>query len=396
MRHVPRIVVVGAIITLIGFPFAGHSQARTAAEPGVTSTQILVGDSLPESGPAAAYAVLAGGEQAYFSYVNAHGGVFGRKLKLIALDDGYDPARQLSNVKKLVLSDGVFALLGDVGTANNLAALPFITQQQVPLVYPSSGSSLMFKPFHKYLFPLQLNYTTDGKILAHYAVTGLHAKRIGVFYQNDNFGKEGLDAVTAQAKQDGASVTDAEPYELTDTDLTPQALKLQQAGVDAVILYAIAGPFATFIGTAAKVGLKAKLLSSYVASDNLLIASLGRLVNGVYFTFFGPAVTSPDPRAVFFRSVLKHYGDPKLAPVDSTTAAGFAAAQIFVEGLRRAGPNPTREGLIRALETLRDYNGAYVGPVTYTPTSHEGLRGAYIDVVRNGVLVQVTGYQYPS
>jgi branched-chain amino acid transport system substrate-binding protein len=396
MRHTPRIIVAVAIVTLLAFPFAGRSQARTASEPGVTSTQILVGDSLPQSGPAAAYAVVGGGEQAYFNYVNAQGGIFGRKLKLIMLDDGYDPARQLSNVKKLVLSDGVFSLLGDLGTANNLAALPFINQQKVPLVYPATGSSLMFKPFQKYLFPLQLNYTTEGKILAHYAVTGLRAKNIGVFYQNDDFGKEGLDAVTAQAKLDGASVTDAESYELTDTDLSPQVLKLEQAGVDAVIIFAVPGPFATFVGTAAKVGLKAKLLSSAVGADNRLIASLGPVVNGVYFTGYQPAVTSSNPQAVFFRSVVTKYGDPKLAPVDSFTAAGFGAAQVFVEALRRAGPNLTRVGLIKALETLRDYNGSLYGHVTYTPTSHEGVRGGYIAVVRKGVEVQITGYQYPQ
>jgi branched-chain amino acid transport system substrate-binding protein len=385
-----------AISTLLAFPFADRSQARSAAEPGVTSTQILVGTSLPESGPAAFIAVAAGGAQAYVNYVNAHGGVFGRKLKLIVLDDGYDPARQLSNVKRLVLSDGVFCLLADTGAASNHAALPFITQQQVPLVFPGTGSSLMFKPFHKYLFPAQLNFTSDGKILAHYAVTSLHARRIGVFYQNDDFGKEGLDAVTAQAKRDGADVVDAEPYQLTDTDLSPQALKLAQAGVDAVILYATGAPFTSFIGTAAKVGLKAKLLCSWAAADNLLIASLGRLGNGVYFTAFAPAVTSSDPKAVFFRAVLKQYGDPKLAPVDSGTATGFTAAQILVEGLRRAGPHLTRVGLIKALETFRNYNGTFFGPLTYTSTSHEGIRGGYIAVARNGVLVPVTGYQYPS
>lgn len=396
MRTVPRVAIVVAIVALMSSPFAGRSQARGAAVAGVTGSQILVGDSLPLSGPAAAYSVIAGGEQAYFKYVNAHGGIYGRTLKLLVLDDGYDPARQLSNVKDLVLSKGVFALLGDLGTANNLAALPFITQQQVPLVYPATGSSLMFKPFQKYLFPLQLNYTSEGKILADYAVKSLHASKIGVFYQNDDFGKEGLDAITAQVKKDGAAVTDSEPYQLTDTDLSPQALKLQQAGVDAVIIYAVPGPFATFVGTAAKVGLKATLLSSSVGADNRLIAAMGPLANGVYFTGYSPPVTSSDPQAVFFRSVLKQYGDPRTAPVDSFTEAGFGAAQVFVEALRRAGPNLTRAGLIKALESFRNFNGSIYGSVTYTGSSHEGVRGGYIAVVRNGVEVRVTDYQYPS
>src|SRR5579862_3967192 len=111
MKHASRIAAIVTLVAATMIPFGGHSQARSELVPGVTSTQILVGDSLPQSGPAAAYAVVAGGEQAYFSYVNAHGGVFGRKLNLIVLDDGYDPARQLINVKNLVLNKGVFALL---------------------------------------------------------------------------------------------------------------------------------------------------------------------------------------------------------------------------------------------------------------------------------------------
>ncbi|HWE64821.1 MAG TPA: ABC transporter substrate-binding protein [Chloroflexota bacterium] len=394
--HTLTAIATATLLTLGSALLPARMQARQAATPGVTPTSILVGDSLPQSGPAAAYSVIAGGEQAYFSYVNAHGGIFGRKLTLTALDDGYDPTRSLSNVKNLVLSKGVFALLGDLGTANNLATLSFITQQKVPLVYPATGSSLMFKPFQKYLFPLQLNYTTEGKILADYAVKQLHARKIGVFYQNDDFGKEGLDAVTAQAAKDGAAVTDSESYQLTDTDLSPQALKLQQAGVDAVIIYAVPGPFATFVGTAAKVGLKATLLSSSVGADNRLIASMGPVINGVYFSGYAPPVTGPDPQAVFMRSVLKQYGDPKTAPVDSFTEAGFGAAQVFVEGLRRAGPNLTRAGFIKALETIRNYNGSLYGHVTYTPTSHEGVRGGYIALVRKNAEVVVTGYQSPK
>jgi branched-chain amino acid transport system substrate-binding protein len=370
--------------------------ARAATTPGVTSDSILVGTSLPESGPAAAYGVIANGERAYFDYVNAHGGVYGRKLSLSVLDDGYDPARTKANVQNLVLSKGVFALLGVLGTANNLAARPIIDQNKVPLVYPATGSSLMAHPLDPYTFALQVTYTIEGKVLTDYAVKTLHAKKIGVFYQNDDFGMEGLNAVKARAALDGATFVDAEPYDLTQTDLSPQALKLQQAGADAVIIFAVPTPYITFVSTAPKVGLKAALLSSSVALSYGIIKVLGPAAAGLYFDDYA---TLPGARnnaqAVLYRSVVTKYGSPTTTPIDTFTEAGVGAAEVFVEGLRRAGPNLTRPGFIRALETMHGYSGSLLGKLTFSPTNHAGVQGAYMVQVRNGNVVPVTGYQYP-
>ncbi len=287
MKRTTKVAAVAAAAVLtagvIGAP--PRTQASSPQTPGVTSNSILVGCSLPQSGPAGAYGVIANGTKAYFDYVNAHGGVYGRKIKYTILDDGYDPARQLTNVKNLVLNKGVFALADDLGTANNEAALPFITREGVPLVYPATGSSAMSNPFHEYLFAMQVSYTIEGKVLTDYAVKTLHAKKIGVFYQNDDFGQEGLNAVTARAKQDGASVVDAEPYELTQADLSAQALKLKSAGVDAVIMYAVPTPAITFMTTARTVGLNAKILSSDTALDPSIVKAAGPAAEGVY----GPA-----------------------------------------------------------------------------------------------------------
>src|SRR5436305_463740 len=166
MSYRNRWMIVAAVMLLVlssGW-LPQPTQARSVATPGrkpllppsagVTKSAILIGTSLPESGPAASYGVIAGGAKAYFAYINAHGGINGRKLTLIALDDGYNPARTLANIKRLVLLNHVFALLDVVGTANNLTVLPFLTQQGVPNVAALSGSSLLRQPFHKYLFPL--------------------------------------------------------------------------------------------------------------------------------------------------------------------------------------------------------------------------------------------------
>jgi len=397
MKRTTKVAAVAAAAVLtagvIGAP--PRTQASSLQTPGVTSNSILVGCSLPQSGPAGAYGVIANGTKAYFDYVNAHGGVYGRKIKYTILDDGYDPARQLTNVKNLVLNKGVFALADDLGTANNEAALPFITREGVPLVYPATGSSAMSNPFHEYLFAMQVSYTIEGKVLTDYAVKTLHAKKIGVFYQNDDFGQEGLNAVTARAKQDGASVVDAEPYELTQADLSAQALKLKSAGVDAVIMYAVPTPAITFMTTARTVGLKAKILSSDTALDPSIVKAAGPAAEGVYFDSYADLPSANTPGGALFRSIVAKYGDPTTTPANSTfVGAGLLSGDIFVEGLKRAGKNLTRQSFISALETLHNFRPAGSN-ITYTPRNHAGIRGAYMVEVKNGVLTPVSGYEYP-
>jgi branched-chain amino acid transport system substrate-binding protein len=378
----------------------GILPARTFASPpqtpGVTKNSILIGTSLPLSGPAAAYGAIAYGTKAYFDYVNAHGGVYGRKLKLDILDDGYDPAKTVTNVKNLVSNQGVFALTDVLGTANNLAARPFITSHKVPLVYPATGSSLMAHPLNKYTFAIQVNYTVEGKVLTDYAVKTLHAKKIGVFYQNDDFGKEGLDAIQARATADGATVADAEPYELTQTDFSPQALKLKGAGVDAVIIFAVPGPFIRMVSTLPRVGVKVPVLSSDVALAYVVTTALGPLAEGLYFDSYSVLPFASTAKAALFRNVENKYADLKLAPIDTFAAVGFGAGQVLVEGLKRAGSNPTRAGLLKALESFRKWNGSIFGPLTYTSKSHAGLKGSYIVQVRNGAFATLTKYQYPK
>jgi branched-chain amino acid transport system substrate-binding protein len=389
--------VAGAALLLGGLTaFPGGTLAGAPQTPGVTKNTILIGTSLPLSGVAAAYGAIAYGSKAYFDYVNAHGGVYGRKIKLDILDDGYDPARTKANVQNLVSNKGVFALLDVLGTANNLAVRPFIDSQQVPLVYPATGSSLMAHPVDKYTFAIQTTYTVEGKVLTDYAVNHLHAKRIGVFYQNDDFGKEGLDAIQARAQADGASVVDAEPYELTQTDFSAQALKLKGANADAVIIFAVPGPFITFVATLPKVGFTPAVLSSDVSLAYVVTKVLGPLANGLYFDAYSVLPQASTPKAALFRQVVTQYGTPTTAPVDTLAEVGFGAAQVMVEALKRAGPNPTRKGLLNALQSFRKWSGSIFGPLTYTAKSHAGLKGAYIVQVQNGVFKPLTKYQYPK
>lgn len=397
MRRLTRLTALGAaaLAVLGSLALPRPIQASVPATPGVTANQILIGTSLPQSGAAASYGVIAGGEKAYFDYVNAHGGVNGRKLKLIALDDQYDPARTLNNVKDLVLSRNVFALLGVLGTDNDLAILPFVTSHKVPLVFPLTGSSKVIYPLNKYVFSYEVSYTVEAKVLTDYATKTLHAKKIAVFYQSDDFGKEGLAATTARASKDGARVVASASYNLTDLDMTTQVQTLQQGNPDAVILFSVPPSALLFLSTAAKAGLHVPTLAVSVAADPNVLKLLGPAAEGLYFDAWLPDPAGHSAQAATYRAIIGKYGNATTAPAGPATEGGVAAAQVLVEGLRRAGRNLTRDGLVKALESLHNWNGGLAPNVTYSATKHSGPQGAYIAQNHNGAPTPLTGYFFP-
>lgn len=396
MRRLTHLLAAStaAAVILSGSLAPGRAQASAPATTGVTKNQILIGTSLPQSGLAASYGVIAGGEQAYFDYINAKGGIYGRKLKLIALDDNYDPTRTLANVRNLVQSRNVFALIGVLGTANNLAIQSFLTQQKVPLVMPLTGSTGVIQPLRKYTFTYQPSYTVEAKALVDYAVKTLHAQKIGVFYQDDEFGQEGLKAATDEAVKLGASLGASAQYSLTDLDMSNQVQNMQQAGVDAVIMFSIPTATGFFLGAAAKAGFQTHFLSSSVGGDPTILKALGPAADGVYFTDWLPDWAQAKETALY-RQILAKYGNSKTAPVGPSTEGGMAAAQILVEGIKRAGKNLTRSGLVAALESLHHWNGGIAPNVNYSSSKHDGPEGVYIAQSHNAILTPVTGYVYP-
>ena len=390
-------LAVAALVVCSGLLVPARTQASVAASssvPGVTSNQILIGTSLPQSGIAQNYKVIANGEQAYFDYINAHGGVNGRQLKLVVMDDQYNPANTLANVKNLVLSKHVFALMGVLGTDNNLAILPFITQQKVPLIFPLTGSSQVIRPLRKYVFTYEVSYTVEGKILTDYAVKKLGAKTIAIFYQNDDFGKEGESAITAQAKADGATVVAADSYNLTDLNMTAQAQDAVQSNADAVILFAVPPSAALYLVSLYTGGYKGKELSVSVAADPTILSGLAA-AKGLYFDAW-----LPDPRAktaptALYRTVLAQYGKG-LNMMNPAIEGGVTAAEVMVQGLKLAGRNLTRDSLVKAMESIHNWNGSIAPNVNYSATKHDGPEGAYMSQQSNGFLKPLGSYISPK
>jgi branched-chain amino acid transport system substrate-binding protein len=399
MNRLPRFALVfsASILAMaISLPGTSLARSRTAGTPGVTKNSISVGTSIPESGLAAAYSIIAFGSKAYFAYINAHGGVHGRKINQTILDDGYDPTTTKANVQNLVTKDKVFGLIDVLGTANNLASKSVIDKYKVPVVYPATGSSLM--ETDKYWFPIQVTYTAEGKILTNYAVHTLHIKKIGVYYQNDDFGLEGLNAVKKQARKDGAKVVDAENYTfgVSSPDASAQATKLKNAGAKAVIIFNVPGYFQGFIQAAHGVGLNARMLSSDTTLAYGIIQGLGPLANGIVYDDYAQLPTQPTRQAKLFHMVISKYGSPQTTPPETFTEVGFGAAEVFVHALQKAGRHLTRGDFINALNHLNKWSGSIFGKLTYSGRKHVGIQCAYVLVVKHGVPTGVTGYRCPK
>src|SRR5258707_315728 len=209
---------------------SSSSSALTASAPGITPTQILIGSHQPLTGPAApGYSEIAPASAAYFAYVNAHGGVYGRKIVYKYLDDGYNPTKTASVVRQLALQDNVYAVFDGLGTPTHLAAVSFLNAQKVPDVFVASGCECWNDPT-KYpeTFGWQLDYIREGKILGQYVKQHFAGKKVGFFYQNDEFGQDGVKGLLDELP--ASMVVSKQTYDPTNTNIGSAAAALRASG----------------------------------------------------------------------------------------------------------------------------------------------------------------------
>jgi branched-chain amino acid transport system substrate-binding protein len=394
---VPLVVALLAVSCGSATPPAATSATATAAAtakpivPGVTDTEVVVGSWGPQDGPAGAYGVIDRTIDSYFKKVSEEGGINGRKVRFIFENDSYQPAKTVAAVKKLVEEDKVFALVGGLGTPNNLAVMDYLVQNNVPHVAPATGTTVLAVPLKKNVYAIQLNYTTEATLLTQYALDQLSAKKFAVFYQNDAFGKEGLDAVQATLKQRGLADAAAVSYETADTNYSAQALKLQTSGADTVILYAVPKPGGSIVAEMGKIGFKPKLLSSNVINDPAIFQLAGQAIDGMLIGAWLPAFDDvSNPKIVEYQAFMAKYA-PK-EQIGGFSLTGYTYAQVMVEALKRAGKELTREGFMRSLDQMQDFTGSPLPSLSYSPTDHAGVKAAYFQAAKDGKFVAVTGY----
>src|SRR5690606_23368921 len=269
---------------------AAFAAAPAAAqERGITPSEIVLGTSAPLSGPAAAWGATARGIAAYLEYINEQGGIHGRTLRFIILDDAYQPPRAVQNVRQLVEREGVFALVGMIGSANAAATADYIFRNEVVWMTPAvEQEQWIGNPNIEYLFVTYPNYYHEARILTRYAVETLGKRRIAVLYQNDQYGDSGRRGVLDELAALGLTPAAMVSYELTDADLTVHVLRLGQAQADAVILYATPAHGAMAARALAQLNPRPQILSSFTLADPVMAVLAGEAWNGVIVPAYFP------------------------------------------------------------------------------------------------------------
>jgi branched-chain amino acid transport system substrate-binding protein len=344
-------------------------QASAQGSTGITANKILLGQSAALTGPAAQLGIqMRNGIKAYLDYVNEKGGVHGRRIELITLDDGYEPSRTAPNTKKLIEEVKVFGLIGYVGTPTTAAAMRIHTQAKVPLVGPYTGAEILRVPFNRYIFHVRASYYDETERIIKQVVS-IGGKNIAVFYQNDSYGLAGLKGVELATQRRDMKISALGTVERNTIDVAAAVKAINAVKPDAVVMISAYNSCTEFIRQMKKAGSTATFYNVSFVGSKALSEALGNEGNGVAIS---QVVPFPWGRAV---PVVKEYqrlsAKAGFTDYNFTALEGFLAAKVFVEGLRRTGRNLTREAFISAMEKMQsvDLGGFYIG---YSPTNRAG------------------------
>jgi ABC-type branched-subunit amino acid transport system substrate-binding protein len=378
---------------------SGSGTTNTASAPGITKSQILIGSHQPLTGVAApGYSEIAPAANAYFEYVNAHGGIFGRKIKYIYRDDAYNPSQTVSVVHQLVLQDNVYAIFNGLGTPTHLAVVKFLNSEKIPDVFVASGCDCWNNPSaYPQTFGWQLDYIREGKILGAYIKQHFGGKKIGYFYQNDEFGQDGVKGLDMEIPH--SQVVSKQSYDPSNINIAPQVAALKASGAQVVVSFSVPAFTALLRLISLKLSFSPQLVVSNVGADPITLAGLlesfakkgGATVNGNQLTqgiitdgYLPSLGEAGNSWISLFKKVHASY-DAK-APLDGNVLYGMAAGYTFVQAMLKAGRNPTRADLVSAINGGLP-QGPAVAPYAFSSSDHAGITGAYIGVIKNGVIV---------
>ncbi len=344
---------------------------------GVTDTEIVVGQTGPQTGPAALWGAVGRGTGLFFKGINDEGGIHGRKIKYILRDDGYQPAKTKAIATEFVEQDGIFATVGCIGVGPGMAVKDYYTENKVVMVsFGVSGVTNWIQPFNKNIFPIYPLYVDEAKALTRYFYENMKITKVAVFYQNDDYGKQGLEGVERYEKEKGLKVVAAVSAEITDRDLSSHALKLKNSGAEAVIMWAMPTHGALLLAECAKIGYKPQWGTSSTLSDSPVML---QITKGLWAGMINSAPIEPPssnhPLMVKYRAWHQKYEPNERWGV--FYYSGCLYAEPLVEGLKRAGRNITPETLIKAMETMKDWKGGIGSPITFTPKDHQGAKDVY-------------------
>lgn len=365
------------MVTLTGLYFAC---IVSASAQGVSASEILLGQTGPLSGPLAELGKESvAGSKAYFDHINAHGGVNGRKIRLITLDDGYDTDRAILNVRQLIEKEKVFALFGVIGTQVNIALIPLIERVGIPSFAPVSGADAVRIPFRRLVFVTSASYADElDKIVEHLSTRGI--QKICAIYLNNAMGKEGLANLERSLVARNLKLSGSVSIESTGADAEKASVAMASDPPQAIILITSGRASFEFIKSynQHKQALGTQYFGLSVIGSQQAIQALGADDAGVVVSQISPFPFSATSSIV--REYQKVMAEQGIKHLSFASIGGYINAKLIVDGMRRAGRDLTRENVMRTLEAMRETDyGGYI--VNYTGTNHLGSRYVELTVI---------------
>jgi branched-chain amino acid transport system substrate-binding protein len=357
-----RAVVLSSLVFAAAVSAAvvvGPGSAAPAADPGVTSTQVFIGGTVPLSGEASSGGLTAQGADAYFKYVNSRGGVNRRRIRYKYVDDGYDPGRTVQETRELVSRDKVFAIFNSLGTAHNKATRDFLNQLKVPQLFVASGWSSFGRDYRRYPWTMGFipSYTAEGRLYARHILQTRRNARIAVLYQDDDYGRELLSGFRRGLGRRASQIVATRSYDPTEPSVQSQVTSLRQSNANTFMIFAFGLRAVQAFSAVKRLGWRPQIYVNAVAaatSTMRIASSNGQTEGALSMAFFkDPA----DPRFRrdkgyrLYRTIMRRYL-PRASVDNGYYMAGMASAYAMTETLRKAGRNLTRAGLMRAATRL--------------------------------------------
>ncbi len=386
-------LVAVAVAAAAALSASAGPQHATSGVTGVTRTSIKLGGTFPLSGIASIYGVIPKGMAAYFKYVNAHGGVHGRKIVWKYYDDAYDPAQTVQLTHKLVESDHVFAIAGSLGTEGNLAIRPYLNGKKIPQLLISTGATMFGTQMKQYPWTIgwQPDYVSEGKLYARWILNNAPKAKIAVLYQNDEYGQDYLSGLEAGLGKKKSLIVSKEHYEATDTQYGPQILRNKLSGADTWVLLTTPVPTVKAMLQAKAIAFRPGtiVINSVSASDAVMHAAeqnVGKdYTDGDISDSYLKNPPNPkyvkDPAIKRYKKIAHTYSKGSNTN-DVIFYYGVAKAYDMVQILRHAGKNPTRASVMRAARHMNWVNPFTIKGMRVRTTRSDGFPLDQVKMIR--------------
>jgi branched-chain amino acid transport system substrate-binding protein len=371
--------------------------AGAAAQQGVGKDEIVVGSIQDLSGPIAGFGKQVRlGMLLRVDEINEQGGINGRKLRLLVEDSAYDPKKAVLAAQKLVNQDKIFIMLGHIGTAQNLAAMPVQFEKNVVNFYPITAAREMYEPFNRLKYSFAATYYDQMRTALPKLVKDKGAKKVCTLYQDDEFGLEVVRGAEAGLKTIGMELAEKTSYKRGATDFSSQVARMRAAGCDFVVLGTIIRETIGAIGEARKTGFNPTFMGSSASYTDLIHKLGGKPMDGLYATMTvqNPYLDEASQQISFWakKYKTKFNEDPAVFSV-----YGYLVVDAFARAAAKAGPNLTTDSFIKAMDTMSFESDMFgSAPATYTPTKHLGSDQSRLSQIQDGRWKVVSDYIKPN